>query len=147
MYLVVKDELARKILKARSGCLRVCCLGWLNLEGTVTQPSPQSAQQWARAALSDLARRVRDAGAEVAHVKLRLATTGGSVRAHLTGAGQAPFVVASGSVVGPAALTLNARVATDPESLRAWLGAAGRACPIARSTRASPPTCRTRRWT
>jgi Ni2+-binding GTPase involved in maturation of urease and hydrogenase len=110
------------------------CLGWLNLEGSCALRGVE-ATVWAGAVLTALASRARAAGAEIAHAKLRLAGSDGSCAANLVGLEQGPDVrdvrdvrveldELSGAPGQPGELVLNARVATEPETLRAWVMAA-----------------------
>jgi G3E family GTPase len=97
------------------------CLGWLNLEGSLTLTAGDRAAEWARAVLERTADRARAAGAEVAHVKLRLDAPTGTCAANLVGADRAPSVAQSGTAYDQARLVLNARVAAEPETLRSWI--------------------------
>jgi Ni2+-binding GTPase involved in maturation of urease and hydrogenase len=101
-------------------------LGWLNAEGQITSPAGEQdyGETWAHAALSGLAALAREAGAEVAHAKLRLDAAGSSCVANLVQNAGPPFVRCAGRLAGPAALVLNARVAAAPALVRAWTEAA-----------------------
>jgi Ni2+-binding GTPase involved in maturation of urease and hydrogenase len=101
-------------------------LGWLNAEGRITSAAGEHdfGETWARAALSGLAARAGEAGAEVVHAKLRLDAPGGSCVANLVQDAGPPFVRSAGRVAGTAALVLNARVAAAPALVRAWTGEA-----------------------
>jgi non-lysosomal glucosylceramidase len=97
-------------------------LGWLNLEGTLPLPTGNgTSAAWSRTFLETVASRARAADAEVAHVKLRLDTAGGTCAANLVGSALAPYVAANGEVRGTAHLVLNARVAVAPNVLQGWV--------------------------
>jgi len=115
-------------------------LGWLNLSGTVTLAPEERAAAWVGAVLSHIEGCAAAVGVEIAHVKVLLATGDGACRGHLAGGREAgdarplparrrnggavagePFIVVSGRLEHEASLTLNARVAVEPETLRRWV--------------------------
>ncbi len=93
-------------------------LGWLN--GSVRlRGDEKDWPDFACRLLRSMQERLRRPSAEIAHVKLVMATAGGSIFANVTSSEAEPSV--RGSLTGSpddVLLTLNARVATDPVRLR-----------------------------
>lgn len=94
-------------------------LGWLNATVRLT---PTQEADW-RELLFDLTEEMRlrskAVGAEIAHLKILAGSSTGMISAHVTStSGRAELRGGGAPAWGPATLTVNARVATDPERLR-----------------------------
>ncbi len=95
-------------------------LGWLNATAEVTRPGGADWRAFALRVMEEVARRVAERSAEVAHLKLFLGGDGRGIVANVTGGSSEP--VARGSLdaaVEKASLTVNARVHVDPRELEA----------------------------
>jgi G3E family GTPase len=95
-------------------------LGWLN--ATVQVAATDGKADWegyGRRLFGRFHERFRNAGAEVAHLKMALVAAGGRLQISLTGTKREPGFRIDGGLSGPSAvLTVNARVAASPKSLR-----------------------------
>lgn len=94
-------------------------LGWLNASALVRAAAGTDWADFAHSFLTGLQGELAARGAEIAHVKLFLSTSRGSVAANVTSTDAEPFVRAD--VAGAprqAHLTVNARVHIGPEALR-----------------------------
>jgi Ni2+-binding GTPase involved in maturation of urease and hydrogenase len=104
-------------------------LGWLNLEGTLALGAGGSVAEWVRAVLEGVRREAVASQSEIAHVKVCVvpgtgtgapsysASSGGSI----VGNDRDPVVWAHGMPESEARVLVNARVATWPDVLRAWI--------------------------
>jgi len=95
-------------------------LGWLNMALRLTAEAAFDADALATALVAALAQRLTARGAEVAHLKLLIEAEGrASVANAVGGASGTRLSVASGLRPRSARLVVNARVAIDPQELRA----------------------------
>ncbi|HZS91496.1 MAG TPA: GTP-binding protein [Chloroflexota bacterium] len=99
------------------------CLGWLNMEGTLSVPGGDGSA-WVQAFLDAVGAQARAAGAELAHVKVWLETSTGIVVGNAVTNDTPPHVAVHGHPAGEARALVNARVAVAPELLRRWVEAA-----------------------
>ncbi len=95
-------------------------LGWLNMALRLDAEAPFEADALATALVAALAGRLAARGAQVAHLKLLIEADGRtSVANAVGGASGTRLSVASGARTRRAQLIVNARVAIDPQALRA----------------------------
>lgn len=95
-------------------------LGWLNatIEVSARGDSP-GWEEYFRELFVRFHASFKAAGAEVAHLKMSLAAGDGRLQANLTGTGREPSFRGEGiPSAASAVVTVNARVAMDPDSLR-----------------------------
>jgi G3E family GTPase len=95
-------------------------LGWLNATVQVTVTDEKSDwNNFGRGLFDRFHERFRKARAEVAHLKIAIVAGGGRLQANLTSTKREPVFRADGNLSGfGAVLTVNARAALSPESLR-----------------------------
>ena len=94
-------------------------LGWLNATVQLRADAEVDWRRFCADLLAGLQRSFCERSAEIAHVKLLLACPPGRVVGNLTDSRGQPAVRATGPSLGrEASLTLNARVHTDPDTLR-----------------------------
>jgi G3E family GTPase len=99
-------------------------LGWLNAS---VKLSAREAVDWKRFCLDVLKNfraQLRERKVEAAHVKLALNAPGAALVANLTSSSAQPFLVVQGTYEGPsreARMIFNARVQTEPETLRSMV--------------------------
>ncbi len=93
-------------------------LGWLNAKGTVRSSMPFSARCWTVNLLDTLAQAL--VGSPIAHIKTHVNTPHGTFKASLTQHGLPPsWDIDSGDLpTEQLDFVLNARVSTDPDTLR-----------------------------
>lgn len=92
-------------------------LGWLNATAEVTPKGGTDWQAFALRLMREIAGRLARRSAEVAHLKLFLGDNGRGIVANLTAGASEPTARGTLGDVERATLTVNARVAVDPESL------------------------------
>jgi len=96
-------------------------LGWLNAKADLLAPGGADWPALVQRLMETLRDRLRARNAEIAHLKLFLAATGGALVSSLTSAAGEPTLLTHGSIettAKNAELVLNARVHLDPEILR-----------------------------
>jgi Ni2+-binding GTPase involved in maturation of urease and hydrogenase len=98
------------------------CLGWLNLEGELIAPT--GGVRWLERMLDEVGALAREAGIEIAHVKVWLATPTGAACGRLVDARRPPAIVVQDTPADAARVIVNARAATEPERLRSLVAAA-----------------------
>ncbi|QWF84614.1 GTP-binding protein [Amycolatopsis sp. CA-230715] len=102
-------------------------LAWLNRTLVLSAPHGFDPAAWADAVLRLLSESARRRGWLVGHVKIALDSAAGLTKLSLVAAGAAPVATTSrGAVVTEAAVTVNARVACEPEELDEAVDAAVR---------------------
>jgi len=97
-------------------------LGWLNASVTLASDSAMDWKRFCLELLKNLRTKLRAQSIEAAHVKLALNAHGVALVANLTSTNGQPFLLVQGTYEGPttdARLLFNARVQTDPDTLRA----------------------------
>lgn len=101
-------------------------LAWFNQSYSISAGDLAfSPEEWARTALTHLAREAGDRRWTVGHVKVSVQTPGGLTKASITGASAAPVMdetVAGSALTGVA--TVNARIACEPETMESAVSAA-----------------------
>ncbi len=93
-------------------------LGWLNAKGTVRSSTPFSAREWTIKLLDTLGQAL--AHSQIAHIKTHVSTSQSTFKASITQHEAAPsWDVDSENILSDQLdFTLNARVATDPNTLQ-----------------------------
>jgi Ni2+-binding GTPase involved in maturation of urease and hydrogenase len=102
-------------------------LAWLNLQLNLQADATAGFDPaaWASAALEHLAKMVDEAGAEIGHAKIAIATSSGLIKASVTERGAKPTLdVSHADRVASGLATVNARVACEPTDLDRWVQAA-----------------------
>jgi Ni2+-binding GTPase involved in maturation of urease and hydrogenase len=98
------------------------CLGWLNLEGELTAST--GGVRWLERMLDEVGALAREAGIEIAHVKVWLETPTGAACGRLVDTRRPPAIVVQGAPADAARVIVNARAATEPGRLRSLVAAA-----------------------
>lgn len=94
-------------------------LGWLNAAGTLRSAEPFALQAWASDFLDGMQRQFQAQGNEIAHLKVHVRAGDGEVKGSLTSSTQGvSWTEQRDSTVTEAQLIVNARVQTDPDTLR-----------------------------
>ncbi|MCC6804061.1 MAG: cobalamin biosynthesis protein P47K [Anaerolineae bacterium] len=94
-------------------------LGWLNAAGTLRSAEPVSLQAWAADFLGGLQRQFQALGSEIAHLKVHVRAGADEVKGSLTSTTQGvSWTEQRDRTVTEAQLIVNARVQTNPDSLR-----------------------------
>lgn len=101
------------------------CLGWLNATVRLSHESPFSLRAWMAGFLASLDASLRDADAEIAHVKVHGRANENALKAALTGSDQPVDWDRDDELLTcEAVLTVNARVRSEPDALRGAVQAA-----------------------
>jgi G3E family GTPase len=131
-YVLKEDRAGQRIAEVDYGRYAhgEAVLGWLN--ATVQVSTAATAPDWetfGRGLFSRFHQRFNVAGVEVAHLKMALVAGGGRLQANLTGTKREPVFRTEGQLsTASAVLTVNARVAMDPDPLRELVEAEVSAC-------------------
>ncbi len=99
-------------------------LAWLNAGIKLSAKEPAEWKRFCLDLLKNFRTQLRARGVEAAHVKLSLNAPGAALIANLTSTSGQPFLLVQGAYEGPtreARLVFNARVQTDPDTLRAMV--------------------------